>query len=258
MRNKHGDFIWYELMTGDAEAASAFYGAVLGWRMSKAPGGMDYHQVMAEDGDFVGGMLPLNEDMRAGGARACWVGYIGVDDVDASAAAITKAGGRVLMPARDIPGVGRIAMVSDPQGVPFYIMRGAVDGVSRAFASERPQPGHCAWNELFTTDQAAAVQFYGKQFGWTVDGEMDMGPLGKYQFLRHGFMLGAVMTKPPHVPVPGWNFYFRVTDIDTATATVKARGGQVLHGPQEVPGGDFVINGIDPQGAGFALVGRKA
>jgi uncharacterized protein len=214
--------------------------------------------VMAEDGGYVAGMLPLNDDMRAGGARPCWLGYIGVDDVDASVSRITQAGGRVLMPARDIPGVGRLAMVTDPQGVPFYVMRGAVDGTSTAFASERPQPGHCAWNELFTSDQPGAMQFYGEQFGWTQDGEMDMGPLGKYQFLRHGFMLGAVMPKPPHVPVPGWNFYFRVKDIDAATAKVTASGGSVLHGPQQVPGGDFVINGIDPQGASFALVGRKA
>jgi len=86
---------------------------------------------------------------------------------------------------------------------------------------------------------------------------MDMGPLGKYEFLRHGFLLGAVMPKPDEMPVAIWNFYFRVPDIDAAVTTLTAQGGQVLVGPQEIPGGEFVINGLDPQGALFALIGQR-
>jgi predicted enzyme related to lactoylglutathione lyase len=86
---------------------------------------------------------------------------------------------------------------------------------------------------------------------------MDMGPMGTYEFLRHGALIGAVMTKMPDMPVSAWAFYFRVDDIDKAVAQVKAGGGTVYNGPQEVPGGDYVINGIDPQGAHFALVGAK-
>ena len=67
----------------------------------------------------------------------------------------------------------------------------------------------------------------------------------------------AMMRKPPHVPVAGWNYYIRVADIDSAKAAVEANGGKVLNGPMEVPGGDWVINGMDPQGAAFALVGAR-
>ena len=123
--------------------------------------------------------------------------------------------------------------------------------------SDRPRPGHCAWNELATTDPAAALAFYGEQFGWTKDGEMDMGPLGAYEFLRHGFMLGALMKKPEQMPGPAWTYYFRVPDIDVSVQRIQACGGNLFRGPEEIPGGDFTINGIDPQGAAFALVGAR-
>jgi len=263
MRNKHGDFIWYELLTTNADAAQAFYAAVLGWsyRDSGSPE-MDYRLQSAKDSETgamheVGGTMPITPDMLAGGARPVWLGYIGVDDVDASLAKLVADGAAVMLPAFDIPGVGRLAMLKDPQGAPFYIMRGEPDETSLAFASDKPRPGHCAWNELSTTDPAAAMAFYTTHFGWTKDGEMDMGEMGAYEFLRHGSVIGALMRKPAEMPVSMWMFYFRVPDIDAATATVKASGGQVLMGPHEVPGGDWIITGLDPQGAVFALVGQR-
>ena len=178
-------------------------------------------------------------------------------DVDATVAAIVADGGAVQMPATDIPHVGRIAMVTDPQGVPFYVMRGASDQGSHAFASDTPKLGHCAWNELSTTDPAGAMAFYAQQFGWVKDGDMDMGPLGKYEFLRHDFLIGAIMPKMPQMPVPVWTYYFRVPDIDVALATIRSEGGSILQEPSEIPGGDFAMNAMDPQGAAFALVGPR-
>jgi predicted enzyme related to lactoylglutathione lyase len=270
MANMHGDWIWYELMTTDADASAAFYEAILPWKVGSQP---EYREIQATDGG-VGGILPLTAEMQAGGARPAWVGYVLVDDVDTAATSIEQGGGKVLMPAHDMPGVGRFAMVTDPQGAPFYVMKptppaGDPDAVSNAFSYDRPRNGHCAWNELYTSDPAAALHFYGQRFGWVKDGEMDMGPMGTYEFLRHTGhapdgsspgqgMIGALMPRPPHVPVSHWNFYFRVPDIDKAAAIIVERGGQVLHGPQEIPGGDFSMNGMDPQGAVFALVGKRA
>lgn len=260
MSNTHGDWIWYELMTTDAQGAAAFYGPILGWTAQPPmPGGMDYRTVQAADGDYVAGILPLTPEMTAHGARPCWLGYIGVDDVDRTLGTIAAAGGRMLMPARDVPQVGRIAMVADPQGVPFYIMTTASsEQTSRAFAGEQPRPGHCAWNELSTTDQKGAHAFYQGQFGWVQDGAMEMGPMGTYDFIRHGVMLGAIAPKPPEMPVAAWTYYFRVPDIMTARQQVSALGGQVFLEPMEVPGGDWIFQGMDPQGAAFAFVGKKA
>ncbi len=258
MPNKHGDFIWYELMTNDAEAAQDFYSAVVGWSFAPAgPNDKDYRQFSINDA-VVGGLLPLTSEMTANGARPCWSGYIGVDDVDQSAESIEKTGGTIHMAPQDIPGVGRFAFVADPQGAMFYTMKGASDRTSTSFAATEPMVGHCAWNELGTTDQAGAVDFYTDQFGWRQEGNMDMGPMGKYLFLYQGKgMIGGVMTKIPQMPISAWSFYFRVPEIDTAVATVRSNGGKILQEPIEIPGGDFAMSGMDPQGAAFALVGAK-
>jgi uncharacterized protein len=266
MANKHGDFIWYELMTSDADAAGDFYGKVVGWTSTSAgQPGMDYRFFSSGDGsdnkDGVGGYMAITPEMAEGGARPCWVGYICVDDVDATVAKLTAAGGAVLMPAMDLEGVGRMAMVADPQGAPFYVMKGAVEGEeSHSFAALEPKVGHCAWNELATTDTEAAKTFYGKIFGWVKDGDMDMGPMGKYEFLRDAagrFSLGGVMATMPEMPAPMWTYYFRVPDIDNAVEMIKAKGGQILQEPIEIPGGDYSLVGMDPQGATFGLVGAR-
>jgi uncharacterized protein len=204
MANQHGDFIWYELMTPDAEASMAFYTAVVGWSYG---GSEEYREIQAGTGDMVGGVLQLSPEMISGGAHPGWYGYIAVDDVDASVDSITKAGGQVFMPARDMEGVGRMAMVADPQGAPFYVMKDSTGFTSTAFADLEPKVGHCAWNELSTIDPEAAKAFYGAQFGWAKDGELDMGPMGEYEFLKVSggrFALGAVMKKPDEMPVSMW------------------------------------------------------
>lgn len=265
MTNQHGDFIWYELLTTNADATGDFYGKVVGWKSTSAgQPGMDYRFFSSGDGsdtkDGVGGYTAITAEMAEGGARPGWVGYIAVDDVDAAAASIAGAGGTVLMPATDLDGVGRMAMVADPQGAAFYIMRGASDDTSYSFAATEPKIGHCAWNELSTSDPEAAKAFYSAQFGWTKDGEMDIGPMGKYELLKSSggrFALGAVMPRMPEMPVSMWTFYFRVPNVDAAVATIKANGGQILQEPMEIPGGDFSLTALDPQGAGFALVGGR-
>lgn len=258
MANKHGDFLWYELMTRDPDAAKAFYDEVVGWNIRDAKPGddMGYREIAAGD-TFVGGVFPLTEEMCEHGARPVWLGYIAVDNVDATVAQLEQLGGSVLMPVKDIPGVGRFAMVADPQGIPFYVMRGAVEShTSDAF---KPMAtGHCIWNELATADQDGALGFYGELFGWTSTESMSMGPMGEYKFIDHnGVRLGAIT---PHISEGGspiWTYYFRVADIDVAKQKAEARGGKIHHGPQEVPGGDHIIIGVDPEGAMFALAGPK-
>ena len=259
MTNPTGSFIWYELMTPDAPASESFYSGLLGWEIG---GDADYRHITAREG-MVGGMLPLTGEMTSGGARPAWLAYISVEDVDRTVAAIEAQGGRVLMPARDMADVGRMALVADPQGAPFYVMRPTPpadrpDEASNAFAADRPMLGHCAWNELSSSDPAAAWTFYGDLFGWTKDGEMDMGELGKYEFVRHGpHMLGAIMPLMKGMPASAWSFYFRVADIDAAARYIQDNGGTLFMDPIEIPGGEFSINASDPQGAAFGLVGPR-
>ncbi len=270
MANKHGDFIWYELMTTDADAASDFYGKVVGWSNDKTSmPGMDYRMLQI-DGRNAAGLMAITPEMSAGGAKPGWLGYVGVDDVDKMAQSVADGGGTVHVAPTEILGVGRFAMVTDPQGAPFYVMRGASDETSTVFSYDTPRAGHCAWNELMTTDPTAARHFYGQRFGWVKDGEMDMGPMGKYEFLRHAGhapdgsppghgMLGAVMPMMPGgAPSPVWTFYFRVPDIDAAVDLINTNGGTITQEPIEIPGGDYSMSAIDPQGAHFALVGSRS
>jgi predicted enzyme related to lactoylglutathione lyase len=258
----HGHLIWYELMTPDADAAKAFYDAVVGWQIGDPVAEFQgYRMIGRSDGGFNGGILPLTDEMQQHGARPTWLAYIGVDDTDSAAAAIAQAGGKVLMPAFDIPGVGRIAMVADPQGAPFYVMKpippeGRENEQSDVFSVDQPQ--HVRWNELATTDPEGAIDFYRTQFGWSQEGDMDMGEMGKYRFIQNrGTTIGAVMPKPAQLPVSKWTYYIGVDDIDRALDAIKAGGGQVLNGPMEIPGGEFAVNAMDPQGASFGLVGPR-
>ncbi|TGX55102.1 VOC family protein [Sphingomonas gei] len=256
MTNPHGTPIWYELMTADPDVARPFYEKVVGW--SAAPFANDsladsggYTVFNAPDGQGVAGLMKLPEP----GPRPGWYGYIGVDDVDAAAQKLEAAGGSVHMPPTTLEGVGRMAMVADPQGVSFYLMKGASPEESTAF--KRMALGHGEWNELQTADDEAALGFYGEQFGWTKDGAMPMGEMGDYSFLSHdGGVIGAVMKAPPG-ETPGWNYFFRVGDIDEAQARIEGAKGSIRHGPIEVPGGDFVIYATDPQGARFGVVGSR-
>lgn len=262
MTNKHGDFIWYELLTRDADAAQDFYRPLLGWDFSDSgQAEMDYRQISMK-GNGLGGLLPLTPEMTANGAQPCWLGYINVEEVDRMAEAISSAGGSVHLQPQDIAEVGRFALVADQQGAMFYVMKptppaDSPDATSLAFAATEPSIGHCAWNELATSDTDAALNFYHDLFGWEKDGEMDMGPMGTYNFLRHDFMIGAMMDKPDEMPVSAWTYYFRVADIDVALDLIKAKGGQILVEPIEIPGGEFTLNALDPQGAAFALIGAR-
>jgi predicted enzyme related to lactoylglutathione lyase len=262
MPDAQGMFVWYELMTTDPDGAKAFYDSVVGWNVaSEAEFPNGYRMIGRYDGKQAGGVMPIDDEMASKGGRPIWLGYIAVHDVDAAVAAIEADGGKVMVPAWDIPGVGRIGMVTDPAGAPFYIMKptppmGDVNAQSDVFHTEHAQ--HVRWNELSTTDPQGALAFYTRHFGWRQEGEMDMGELGQYQFLYHDeTMIGAVMPKMPEMPVSMWSFYIGVDDIDRAHEAVKAGGGQVLMGPMEIPGGEFSINGMDPQGAPFGLVGPR-
>jgi predicted enzyme related to lactoylglutathione lyase len=258
MPGKYGHFCWYELMTSDAPAAERFYRAVVGWGAQAQDEG---YTLLTAGEQPVAGLMPWAE-----GAPA-WIGYISVEDVETAVVDIKTNGGQLHRPPADIPGVGRFAVVADPQGAVFVVMQ--PDPYLPPPEVPLGTPGHIGWAELNAADGPTAFPFYATQFGWTqaefpsIDGPLggEQPPPMFYQLFStvgEGGMSGGIGTMPPEAPRPHWVFYFNVDDIDSATARVRAAGGQVLMEPMEVPGGGWIINAIDPQGAVFALTGPRA
>jgi len=251
MYTSKGKFGWYELMTSDVEAAGKFYSSVVGWT-TKDVGNADMAYTTFNVGDSgVAGMLHLPQHIA-------WVGYIHVDDVDAHIEKIVEAGGKLWKPATDVPGMLRFAVMSDPQGAPIVIFTSNPAMPSPADPPKPPTPGTIGWHELYTTDLDPAFDFYSKLFGWTKSSDMDMGPMGVYRIFDQGdnqpMGSGGMMKKPAEVPNSYWTFYFNVDSIKAAIERVNAAGGSVINGPHQVPGGSWIIQGKDPQGAMFSLV----
>jgi hypothetical protein len=249
-----GKFGWYELMTSDTQAAGKFYSDVVGWTTQEmpAPEGPPY-TTFNIGGVGIAGMM-VNPGYTS------WIGYIAVDDVDAHIEKIVEAGGKLWRPATDVPGMLRFAVLSDPQGAAIVVFTPHPDMPSPERPAP-PTPGAIGWHELYTTDLDAGFDFYNKLFGWTKLSDMDMGPMGTYRLFDEGDHKpmgdGGMMAKPPHIPVSCWSFYFCVDSIGAAVKRVESGGGKILNGPTQVPGGGWIVQGQDPLGAAFSLVGNK-
>jgi len=201
--------------------------------------------------------MALPPDAAAMGMPPCWSGYIAVDDVDGDAKRVVALGGKIEKPPEDIPEVGRFAVVADPGGGVFLLFKPKTDETPAAIPFMTP--GHIGWHELYAGNLEREWDFYEKLFGWTKARAMDMGAMGTYQtFAINGTESGGMMTKPPQLPRSYWNYYWTVSGgIDAAVARVTARGGQVVQGPTEVPGGAWIIQARDPQGAVFSLISAQ-
>lgn len=255
-----GTFIWYELMTTDQDAAINFYTKVVGWNgADQTMADLDFRYTLLSAGRRpVAGLMQFTGEMGDEGARAGWLGVIGVTDTDETARRVVEAGGALLKGPDDIPNVGRHALLADPGGAVFELLA-PIPPEQEPAPLAPTTPGRVSWHELHSGNgQEAAFAFYSKLFGWVTDSEMDMGPMGTYRiFAKNGVQTGGMMDKPDNVPAPNWLFYINVESIDAAVERIRSYGGQILLEPTQVPGGSWIIQGQDPQGAVFALVGPK-
>jgi predicted enzyme related to lactoylglutathione lyase len=245
---KKGLFVWYEDLAKDPQAAIAFYSDVLGWKTQPFSGSGDGDYTMWVGGQGpLGGVMKLPEEM---GAPPHWMAHVQVEDVDATAALAKKLGGKIHKEPTDIPSVGRFAVLGDPQGASLSVFKPE----SAMEPHDPSKEGEFCWNELLTSDSAAAFKFYSELFGWKILEEMDMGPMGKYRVFGIGDQrLGGMMTTPQGASMPPmWLYYAETKDLDGALERAKRKGAKVMNGPMDVPGGR-VVQLQDPQGAAFAL-----
>lgn len=245
----NGRFCWCELMTTDPDAARDFYTRITGWTTAPWGEGHAPYNLWMNGETPIGGYMELPAEVAASGAPPCWLPYVSTPGADSTAEKVKRLGGSV-MEEMDIPDVGRIAVIADPQGGVLSVLQPTGETPGH---DDRPAVGEFSWHELATRDWQAAWSFYSDVFGWQETSRMDMGEMGFYQmFGRGAHSLGGMFNGPEEMPV-GWLVYIRVPDVNEAAAKVKELGGKVLRGPMEVPGGDFVAQCMDPQGVAFAV-----
>jgi len=184
-----GRLVWTELMTTDSRAAESFYDKVIGW--TSEPFGQSpqpYTQFKRSGGAGVAGLMERPEDMNM---SPFWSMYIAVPALEEAVAQITRLDGSELSEVINVPTVGRMQMLKDPQGAAFYI----IQPEPRDNPPDRdPEVGEASWIELVTTDAPAAMKFYQQIFGWQPTEAMDMGEMGKYQMFNRGSrMIGGLM-----------------------------------------------------------------
>lgn len=248
-------FAWYELLTTDLPAAQSFYGKVIGWDAQDASTPQFAYRVFGFRGDSVAGAMELPPEGLKKGAMPRWVGYVAVRDVDGMVDRLKRLGGTVYVPPTD-SNIGRISVIADPQTATLALVdRLKYGGAREAGPNEL---GRVGWHELLAADAKAAFEFYRALFGWE-KAPAEMASSESYDlFAAGGRTLGGIFTKFVATPVPFWLYYFDVADLDLAVEQVRAGGGQIAQGPIEVWDGTWIARCIDPQGAMFALQGRRS
>lgn len=237
-----GRFVWRELRSTDLEASRRFYEALLGWDIAELEmGPMGTYTLFKRAGLDVGGA------MRAEAGRpAAWLTYITTDDVDRTCAEAVRQGGSVVVPAGDIPGVGRSAVVRDPQGGVFSAFRGLDPGSTDTDAP--PAEGSWCRVELRSPDVGASARFYAPLFGW----EVAPGERGEVTFTREGRPVAGCVRVDADADV-GWLGYVAVSSVDASLERAFALGGTLQASPATLPGAGRSCVLADPAGARFAL-----
>ncbi len=238
MARAQGHWVWFELYTPDVAASVLFYTEVLGWTkdaMAMPDGGTYTMLAAGKSGGDCGVMAPPMP-----GIPPMWSTYVKVDDVDATAAKLQAAGGKVFAPPFNVPGVGRMCPVADAEGATFHLFKSAAE-------SDAVNEG-LAWNELSTHDPEAAVAFYTKVLGYTAE-STDMNGMTYHLLSAPDGQQACGVMKAQDASIPAMWLPYLATAVDRALELAAQRGGAVIMPAVDVPGvGRFGIL-QDPQGA---------
>lgn len=240
---------WVDLQTTDLNGAKSFYGTLFGWQFDEQPmpeGGEVYSIALKNDG-AVAAIATQSPELAKEGAPAMWNTYFAAEDVDAAAAKVEAAGGKLAMPPFDVLSAGRMAFALDPSRAGFAIWQ-ARDHIGATVVNE---PGAVVWNELITDDATSVIPFYQQVLGLTAK-TIDMDGTSYTAFEVEDRMVGGTR-KPPMAGIPNhWHVYFSVEDVPASAKQVAGLGGELVAGPYDTSIGPMAAV-RDPQGAVFSI-----
>lgn len=241
--HKPGTFIWLEVRTKDVQKTARIMSEVAGWKISTMPmGDFDYTLASTQHGP-IAGIVPLEK-----GQRAETITYVSTDDVDAALARVTKAGGTAAGVPFDVPTIGRMVEVKDPDGAPFFLMKSATGDAELPRAQ-----GSVHWNELWSRDPKKAVAFFTSVLGYSVE-TMPMGGAPYHVLKANGVNAGGIMAVPAADVAPRFVQYLVVDDVEAAVARAKKHGCAIDGPVQEVDGiGRFAYVRTD-EGVSFGVM----
>ena len=248
-KSEVGRIVWHDLLTNEVAKAKNFYAELLGWKyqiehasdFAWNSGEADYPLILA-NGEAHGGFVDPGQDITSH-----WLAFVMVEDVDAVIMRAKKLGATIDREPFDILGVGRTAVIRDPQGAIIcpYIPTHDLPPPSGTFPRD----------ELITDDVESAKKFYGGLFGWKVR-DVDMGPLGTYTVFKRdgGNDAAGAMNRPPGVKGSTiWLTYIFTDDVDATVVKAKKLGAIIQMEGLDVPNVGRIAILVDPTGAVFGL-----
>jgi predicted enzyme related to lactoylglutathione lyase len=254
-----GHFAWFDLMTSDPGAAGVFYGELLGWTFKEMDMQGFTYTLFEAGGRGQGGIMPLEP---ASGLTSHWMSYIEVEQVDGACERAAQLGAKVCLEPRDIPGVGRFAILQDPSGALFSPFVSADAARQAEWLKEAPMPaveGQISWCELVVTDAEAALSFYQQVVGWKAEPQEMGGGVVYHVLVPPGAQgpnsgVGGLMGMPDSkTSPPSWVPFVSVKDAEQIVARAQRLRGEVLHPLHAVPGvGRFAVL-RDPTGGVFTV-----
>ncbi|MGC3994919.1 MAG: VOC family protein [Propionicimonas sp.] len=226
VRTEHwpaGTPCWVDLVVTDPERSHRFYGGALGWTFTEpAPEFGGYHSALAGGVRVAGLSLP-----QPGWTDAPrWGVYLATDDVDATSAAVTAAGGSAVGGTARVGDLGRMAHCQDPTGAAFSAWEA---GTHPGFELV-DEPGAPLWMDLMTTDLDAAQRFYADVFGLSyTDASSDAMRYSMFNTpggTRPAGGIGQLDASPST-----WTVCFQVADVDELVPRIPDLGGRVVDEP---------------------------
>ena len=243
-----GKFIWFDLFTRDLPGACDFYGRLFGWSFEDTAPGNPNLKTIRYDGIPIGNAAQIksNADKMT---ESKWLSFMSVANVDQTVEWITKNGGAVHIPPKDMPHRGRLALVHDPQGAPFAVLT-----ASKGDPPDHPFVPNC-WigSELWTHDVTGALKFYGNVAGYQPETRKTDADSSYLVLFRDGQPRGGMVKIPWKDVKPNWVPYIGVRDIEAIVLKAEKLGGKVLVGLDPDRKDDVAIL-ADPSGAVFGVL----